>query len=94
MDIFWIFLALSVLVVVGLILAPMARGQIKAAPRAAYDMQVYRDQLAEIDREVARGSLNAEDAATSRAEIGRRLLAADDAAHQSNQTRQAPRLPA
>jgi cytochrome c-type biogenesis protein CcmH len=91
MDIFWIFLALSVLVVVGLILAPMARGQIKAAPRAAYDMQVYRDQLAEIDREVARGSLNAEDAATSRAEIGRRLLAADDAAHHSSQTRQAPR---
>lgn len=80
MDIFWIFLALSVLLLTVAMLAPMLGGARKAAPRAEYDMQVYRDQLAEIDRDLARGALNAEDAATSRAEIGRRLLAADSAA--------------
>jgi len=83
MDIFWIFLALAVLVLAAITLAPMLAIRSTFAPRAAYDMQVYRDQLAEIDREVGRGAINAADAATSRAEIGRRLLAADDAASQA-----------
>lgn len=41
------------------------------------DMAVYRDQIAEIDRDVARGVLSVEDATLARAEVSRRLLDAD-----------------
>lgn len=41
------------------------------------DMAVYRDQIAEIDRDVARGVLSGEDAAQAKAEVSRRLLDAD-----------------
>ncbi len=41
------------------------------------DLAVYRDQLAELEREVARGLLPEAEAASARLEIQRRLLAAD-----------------
>lgn len=41
------------------------------------DLRVYRDQLAEIDRDLARGAVEAEEGARLRAEIARRLLQAD-----------------
>ncbi|MGR3724175.1 c-type cytochrome biogenesis protein CcmI [Abyssibius alkaniclasticus] len=91
MDIFWILLALITLVLAVAILAPLLAGKGETAPRAAYDMQVYRDQLAEIDRELARGVLDPADAATSRAEIGRRLLAADAEFTASQAATSAPR---
>lgn len=49
------------------------------AETAASDLQVYRDQLAEVDRDVARGVVSAEDAERVRTEISRRILAADAA---------------
>jgi cytochrome c-type biogenesis protein CcmH len=45
---------------------------------AASDLAVYRDQLAEIDLEAARGALSTEDAAAARVEISRRMLARAD----------------
>ena len=48
--------------------------------RDAYNLAVYRDQLAEIERDVARGMLSAEQAEAARAEIGRRILALTPAA--------------
>jgi cytochrome c-type biogenesis protein CcmH len=47
------------------------------APPAAYDLQVYRDQLREVDRDTTRGVIGAEDAERLRAEISRKILAAD-----------------
>jgi len=47
---------------------------------AQYDIQVYKDQLAEVDRDLARDVLEAEDAERVRTEIARRILAADSAA--------------
>lgn len=41
---------------------------------SAADVQVYKDQLAEIDADVARGTLNAAEAEVARAEVARRLL--------------------
>ncbi len=41
------------------------------------DLRVYRDQLAEIDRDIARGAVEPEEGARLRAEIARRLLLAD-----------------
>ncbi len=48
---------------------------------AAHDVQVYRDQLAEVERDVARGVLPDADATRVRTEISRRILAADAAGH-------------
>ena len=68
---FWITvagLAIGVSAVLGLVLL---RGRVGEAPPAAYDLQVYRDQLKEIERDTARGVIAAEDAERLRAEISR-----------------------
>jgi cytochrome c-type biogenesis protein CcmH len=62
-----------------LLVWPLLRRPAAAAPRQAYDLDVYRDQLAEIAREAAEGNLGADQAAAARAEIERRLLSAADA---------------
>ena len=48
-----------------------------AARRADYDLAVYKDQLAEVDRDLARGTITQAEAEAARTEIARRLLAAD-----------------
>jgi cytochrome c-type biogenesis protein CcmH len=77
MVVFWIITAALALVVAGLLIAAMIRGHVGAEPPAAYDLRVYRDQLSEVDRDVARGVISAEDAVRVRVEISRRILAAD-----------------
>lgn len=52
------------------------------------DIDVYRMQLAEIDADLARGAIGAEEAAEARAELGRRILRA------SGQPGEAPASPA
>ena len=77
---FWIMVvALSVAVALLLGLAALrARGQAQEA--ADYDLKVYRDQLKEVERDLARGVISEEDAERLRTEISRRILAADAAA--------------
>jgi cytochrome c-type biogenesis protein CcmH len=65
---------------VGLLLLPLLARRSAPPSREAYNRAVYRDQLAEIERDLGRGLLNPEQAAAARAEIGRRVLALDDAA--------------
>lgn len=73
--IFWIIAgALTALVIAGL-LVPLLRRPHAGANRSAYDLAIYRDQLAEIDRDLARGEIGAEQAAAARTEVERRLLA-------------------
>ena len=43
--------------------------------RAEFDLSVYRDQLAEVDRDRERGLLDTEQAAAARIEVERRMLA-------------------
>lgn len=84
----WVFLAVAAalaLAVAGAMLAPLLAGRDRSARRASYDMQVYRDQLREIESETARGVLTEAEAEATRVEIARRLLAAADA-----ETREAP----
>ncbi len=76
---FWIAAVTLALGVAGVVLAPLARGSARSERRASYDMQVYRDQLREIDADVARGVLTEDEAAAVRVEISRRLLGAADA---------------
>jgi cytochrome c-type biogenesis protein CcmH len=59
------------------ILLPLLRGSRPVPARASFDQAVYRDQLRELDREIARGLLTDADAEAARLEIQRRLLASD-----------------
>src|SRR5438270_4593788 len=62
-------LALAVL------LLPLLLRRQRGEAREAYDLAVYRDQLVEIERDLARGLLKVEQAEAARTEIGRRILA-------------------
>src|SRR3954467_14120131 len=73
----WFVFALMTALAVFAVLWPLGR-----APRAlreGSESAVYKDQLAEIDRDVAAGLIGPGEAEAARVEIGRRLLAADDA---------------
>ncbi len=76
---FWIIVGLMALLVTVALIRATARRRSSAEPAAAFDVQVYRDQLAEVDRDLARGVVNADDADRVRTEISRRILAADSA---------------
>ena len=79
---FWVVCAALAVIVALAILAPFWRGARTApapgaAGSAAYDLGVYRDQLREVDRDLARGVIGTEDADRLRTEIGRKVLDAD-----------------
>ena len=77
---FWIVTAGAVLATAFLLVYAVFRGRRAVAPAEAFDMQVYRDQLAEIERDAARGTIAPEEADRLRTEVARRLLAADQKA--------------
>jgi len=58
-----------------ILLVPLLLRRRADASREAYNLAVYRDQLAEVERDLARGLLNSEQAEAAKAEIGRRILA-------------------
>lgn len=60
------------------VLWPLSRARALKGEREA-DLAVYRDQLAEIDRDRDSGRLAVEQAEAARAEVARRMLAADAA---------------
>ena len=75
---FWI----AALALTGLCLAVVLRGFWRGRPGGAdgaadADTVIYRAQLRELDRDVARGTLAPAEAETARTEVARRLLAAD-----------------
>ncbi|GEP55288.1 c-type cytochrome biogenesis protein CcmI [Reyranella soli] len=73
-----LLLALLTAGTVGMMLVRPLRARLGATERPHGGLAIYRDQLAEVERERAAGSLSAEDAAAARTEIERRLLAAAD----------------
>lgn len=77
---FWVAAGGMALAVAG-ILAMAIAGRRAAAeePAAAYDLRVYRDQLREVDKDLARGVIGADEAQRLRAEVSRRILDADRA---------------
>lgn len=74
--IFWLIAGGLTALAVVLLLLPLRRRAKAGTPRAAYDLNVYRDQLAEVERDTERGILGAEQAAAARGEVERRLLSA------------------
>ncbi len=75
---FWIItFFMAALVALMMARALVGRGAPDVTSTAEYDLQIYRDQLAEVERDVARGIIPAPDAERVRTEISRRILAAD-----------------
>lgn len=73
---FWIIACLIAALVAATLLPPLLR-PLAPTPAQSADMGVYRDQLAEVDRDLIRGVLDVAEAERTRTEIARRLLAAD-----------------
>jgi len=86
---FWV-IAGGMALAVGLALA---RALLRPAPPRDEnpDLRVYRDQLAEIDRDRARGVLSETEAVTARAEVARRLLDLDRRVAAGNDAVSGPR---
>ncbi len=76
---FWIVVAILTAAVAIVLMYPLMRKTEAPQPRRDGEVAVYRDQLAELDRERAAGQIGETEAEYARAEIGRRLLAAAEA---------------
>ncbi|MFT7524630.1 MAG: cytochrome c-type biogenesis protein CcmH, partial [Candidatus Paceibacteria bacterium] len=78
--IFWLIASALTLLVAVILIRPMLLGD--NAPRQSdenLDLQVYRDQLAEVDSDLAKHVLSEDEAARTRLEVSRRILDADAA---------------
>lgn len=73
-------LALLTTATVAALLWPLLRMRLPARDRLSGELAIYRDQLAELERERDAGTLAPAEAAAARTEIERRMLAAGDAA--------------
>jgi cytochrome c-type biogenesis protein CcmH len=89
---FWTLTAALVAFIALLFVLALVRRQPQAAaPAAAYDVQVYRDQLRDLDRDLARGVMGNDEAERTRIEISRRMLEADRTAQKAVAPSDAPR---
>jgi cytochrome c-type biogenesis protein CcmH len=73
--ILWLALGALTLATLWFMLHPLFRVARTLPAREAYDVEVYRDQLAEVKRDEARGLLSPAEARAAEREIARRLLA-------------------
>lgn len=87
---FWITAAVITALVAVLMLLAL-RSRQGAEPSAEHDLQVYRDQMKEVERDLSRGIIGAEEAGRLRAEVARRVLDADRAAAREAKAGAAPR---
>ncbi|SOB96936.1 c-type cytochrome biogenesis protein CcmI [Stappia indica] len=81
----WIAFSLLTVLAALAVLVPLARAGRQAATAAAlHDAEVYKSQLAEVERDLDRGLISQEAAQAARTEIARRLIAADREAQRSS----------
>lgn len=71
---FWVVAALLTLAACLAVLLPLVRRPSVADSGGRHDLEVYRDQLGEVERDASRGLIGAAEAEQARAEIGRRIL--------------------
>jgi cytochrome c-type biogenesis protein CcmH len=74
----WFVLAALTAIVLFVLLRPLIAARAEARAPEAFDAAIYRDQLAEIASDRARGLIGESEAEAARIEIARRLLAADE----------------
>jgi cytochrome c-type biogenesis protein CcmH len=72
----WFVFALMTVAAIFAVLWPLSRGA--RVPNDGGEAAVYRDQLAEVDRDLASGLIGGPEAEAARVEIARRLLATAD----------------
>lgn len=72
----WVVFAVVTAAVIAVLLFPVIRNVAAAGDRNAFDRAVFRDQLAELDRDLERGVIAPAEAEAARNEISRRLIAA------------------
>ena len=73
----WFVLGCLTAIVLFFLLGPLYRARSGERDRAAFDAEVYRDQLGEVESDRMRGLIGDKEAEAARIEIARRLLAAD-----------------
>jgi cytochrome c-type biogenesis protein CcmH len=83
---FWVSAALLTMICAAAALFPLMRGTARADGSASHDLEVYKDQLAELARDRSAGVISAADAGTAEAEVARRILKA------ASESETAPRL--
>lgn len=76
---FWAVAGAMTVIVAAFLIRSLAQAREELTPAAVQDMQVYRDQLSEADRDLARGTITAAEAERLKTEVARRLLEADRA---------------
>jgi cytochrome c-type biogenesis protein CcmH len=94
MTAFWIAAGLLTALVVVILCWPLLRQRHNASTsRKAINTAIYRDQMAELDRDLASGAVAPGDHATAREELERRVLedVADDSAATVTSPRRLPR---
>jgi len=77
MTLFWVYAALLAGVALAFLLTPLIRGRARAAApvsRAASNLSVFRDQIAELDADLAAGSIGREQWEAARGDLQRGLL--------------------
>ncbi len=88
---FWIVIGVLILVVAVLLALALLRGQDTGVAAAEYDLQVYRDQLAGIERDLERGVVSKEEAARIKTEVSRRILDTDKVLQVAEDVHRAPK---
>ena len=74
---FWVIAALLTLGASLAVLLPLSGRRAVRVADGLHDVEVYRDQLLELERDAQRGLIQPAEAEQARAEIGRRMLKAD-----------------
>jgi cytochrome c-type biogenesis protein CcmH len=82
----WVILACLTAIALLVLLRPLAAVGAKNSAQEAFDAEVYRDQLREIESDRARGLIGESEAEAARIEIARRLLRADSEERASSRT--------
>ena len=88
---FWLVVGLVVAAVIVFAVRPLVSGKESFGKPSSHDLGVFRDQLASVDADVARGVLTEDQAGPTRLEISRRILAADRRSREESESGPASR---
>ncbi|PWL19018.1 c-type cytochrome biogenesis protein CcmI [Falsochrobactrum shanghaiense] len=76
---FWLTAVLLTFAATLIVLLPLTRNRQRLLPTEKNDLEVYRDQLREVDADLARGMIDKASAEQARVEISRRILGVEKA---------------
>ena len=89
--VFWLTTGILALAVAAILASALLRNRETEVAPEKYDLNVYKDQLREIEQDAARGVIAADEAERLRTEVSRRILAIDAKTADSTQSEGGPR---